>query len=160
MRRSAMTDTITKIDPERVEQILINCLFKDEELIDGQAPPDAHVYAEGVVNNFMFNPQRLEEHRGEVRAMLDLLPMQFRAEPEGGGGGWSFLNGCVQRVVDQPDIPFEQYPQWTGLQARVDQLFSLGMALGYVTNQMPRALWSVLPGGVPYYTISIDSDRA
>lgn len=139
------------INPDRVEELLIDCLFNDDELVGAEGDPmeerlpEKHVYVEGILNPFAFHPERLESHRDEVRAMLDLLPMTFRVPEEGGNGGWTFLNACI----DRNDV------QWTGFHLRMDQLFSLGQGLGYVKQVLPRALWSSLPGGMPYYSIDL-----
>lgn len=136
-----MSDSTPAIDPQRVEEIYIASLYEDESEID-----DRMVRVEGIVRDTGFNPDRLELHREEVRAMLAELPDEFKMS---GGGGWSFLNGCQDRHGNL----------WTGLQMRVGQLFDLGIGLGLVKCQMPREMWSVLPGGVPYYTI-LDKEEA
>lgn len=130
---------LENIDPEEVEAALKDCLYRPEE-IDGDKIPEGAVLVEGIVSKFGLHPGRLETHRDQVVSWLYLLPKQFREEE---GGGWSFLNACNQ----------EDGTQWTGLQQRMDQLFCLGMGLGRVKCQMPREMWKVLPGGVPYYSI-------
>lgn len=132
------------IDPVRVEAILLDCLFRKDEL-HGETPPPNAVQADGPVTQFHFHRERLNSHREEVRAILRLLSIEFVSTAQGGGGGWSFLQGCVDK----------NGTLWTGLQRRVEQLLALGMALGYVTCQIPREYWAVLPGGVPYYEIML-----
>jgi hypothetical protein len=34
------------------------------------------------------------------------------------------------------------------------QLFALGLGIGMVECQLPRELWDMLPGGVPYYVVN------
>jgi len=78
-------------------------LYTDEEVqgfAEGKPPADT-VIVEGIQGKFGFHPKRLEEQRGKVIGWLKLLPYQFR---KNGGGGWSFLNACVQ----------ENGVQWTG----------------------------------------------
>ncbi len=116
---------------ERVEEIFLDCLFKDGE------DTTNHVRAEGIVQTVGFHPERLESYRDEVMMMLHGLPNEFY-------GGWSFLNACQD----------EFGRQWTDLHQRMEQLFQLGIALGAVECQMPRELWSALPGGVPYYVVT------
>jgi hypothetical protein len=147
------------IEPDRVEKILIDCLFTADELpqenpTKEDLPADA-VIAEGILSTFAFHPGRLESYRDEVKGMLDQLPVTFRATDEGGEGGWSSLNACVVRDRENPDLAFERMEQWTGLHARVDQLFSLGQALGYVKPQLPRSMWGMFPGGMPYYIVTL-----
>jgi len=127
-------DTVV-LDPERVNAVFLDCLFKDYEDTSDM------VVAEGIVNDVGFHPERLESHRVEIEAMLDELPDEFKKSE---GGGWSFLNACNDK----------QGNQWTGLHQRMGQLFQLGIAVGKVECQIPRDLWSAMPGGMPYYVIN------
>ncbi len=126
--------TTTVLNAERVNAIFMDCLFRDGE------DTSKHVKAEGIVRNVGFHPERLESHRAEVEAMLNELPEQFHKKS---GGGWSFLNACNDKHGNQ----------WTGLHQRMEQLFQLGIGIGTVQCQMPREMWPVLPGGMPYYVI-------
>lgn len=128
------------IDPNRIDAILKDCLFTEEEMVDGK-PPEGYIEVDAVVNRFGFHPERIESHREEVEAMLAQLPSEFQRS---GGGGMSLLNGCVDKDGNQ----------WTGFQQNVGHLFALGMALGKVGFVLPREMWSTLPGGVPYYVIN------
>ncbi len=130
-----MTETLA-IDPQKVEEIFIDCLFRDGE------DTSNYVVAEGITCNVGFNPVRLESHRDEIEELLAGLPDEYR---ESGGGGWSFLNACNDRHGNQ----------WTGLHQRMEQLFQLGIAIDKVEYQLPRELWNALPGGVPYLVIKI-----
>jgi hypothetical protein len=149
------------IDPDRVEEILIDSLHTNEEVAgtDPSTAPEGAVVAEGILTTFAFHPERLESHRAEVREMLDQLPLSFRAQNEGGGGGWSFLNACVVRDRALPDQPFEKMEQWTGLHLRMDQLLALGQGLGFVKSVLPRAQWGALPGGMPYYIVTLGGNE-
>ena len=134
-----MSDILT---PQRVLAIADDC--------NGVyvAPEDARsVRVEGVVRTFAFDRWALDRHaaanRAEIIEMLHELPNEFLENKLGGGGGWSFLNGCMT----------ESGELWTGDQAVVELLFALGMAIGAVACLMPREMWSVLPGGVPYFMV-------
>ena len=130
-----MSDTIV-LDPQKVEAIFIDCLFRDGE------DTSTHVKIEGISMTVGFNPERLEAHRDEVASLLAELPDVFR---EGSGGGMSFLNACEDRHGNL----------WTGLHQRMDQLFMLGIALGMAYYLLPRELWQAFPGGVPYVTVKV-----
>jgi len=128
--------TEATIDSERIEAIFRECLFEEgEDYAD-------FCKGEGVMANVGFHLARLESHRQEIEAVLDLLPYPFR---EAKGGGWSFLNACYDRNGHH----------WTSSHQRMEQLFTLGNALGRVKFFMPRELWSTLPGGMPYLVITI-----
>ena len=38
----------------------------------------------------------------------------------------------------------------------MEELFCLGIAIGRVECLIPREMWKILPGGVPYYVICQD----
>ena len=127
-----------KLTVENVETVFKDCLFKDEEIVNGQPPAD-FVKVEGIVQTFGFHPGRLAAHRDDIKSMLEELPEPFQAK---GGGGWSFLNACMTK----DDV------QW-GEQRNVEQLLVLGIGSKLATILLPRDLWSVLPGGVPYFSV-------
>lgn len=126
------------ISAKRVEEILVDCLFKDGE------STDEAVIVHGIINYFGFHPGRLAGYKDEVEAMLIQLPQAFRKTEHGGGGGWSFLQACMD-VEDN---------HW-GEHINMDQLFCLGLGLELVTELMPREVWGALPGGMPYYRVEV-----
>lgn len=129
-----MDATETILSSKRVEEIFMDCLFKDGEDMT------KHIKAEGIMSNVGFNPERLEKYKGEIIAMLNELPDSFK---ETGGGGMSFLQACVDKHGNQ----------WTSFLRTMEQLFQLGIGIGKVKCQLPREYWSTLPGGMPYYVI-------
>ena len=133
------------IDPDEVGSTFIDCLFRDEEMPPIGAPRDA-VVVDGVLHTFGFNKARLESHREEVRAWLALLSPEFH---KGGGGGWSFLNACFESGG----------VQWTGFHLRMEQLLTLGIGLGLAKWSLPREMWAILPGGMPYATIDLGQEN-
>lgn len=126
-----METTERTLTGEAVSKLFISLLFKEGEATDN------HVPAEGIVKKVGFHPERLEAARGQVKAMLDELPDEFRQSK---GGGWSFLNMCYDR----------HEMQWTGFHDVQEQLCLMGIALGLVEFHMPRDMWPIFPGGVPY----------
>jgi hypothetical protein len=38
----------------------------------------------------------------------------------------------------------------------MDKLFSMGIAVGLVKAYFPRRMWSILPGGMPYYVVDLN----
>lgn len=131
----AQTDTKTKLDSARVEAIFFDCLFRDGE------DTSNHVKAQGITRSVGFHPERLAIHKKEVAAMLEELPDEFQ---KSGGGGMSFLNACNDKHGNQ----------WTGMHQTMEQLFQLGIGIGKVECLLPREMWEVLPGGMPYYLVN------
>ncbi len=123
------------LNSERVEKTFLDCLFK------GSEDTSTHIRAEGVITNVGFHPERLESYRPAIEEMLSELPNEFQ---QSGGGGWSFLNACNDRHGNQ----------WTDLHRTIEHLILLGIAIGKVKLQLPRAVWKALPGGVPYFVVS------
>jgi hypothetical protein len=133
-----------KLTSENVHRVMMDSLFHDGEVAAGEIPKE-YVEALGVVQKVGFHPQRLELHRQDVIELLSQLPEQFNARspshPEG-GAGWSFLNSVTDRDGNQ----------WSG-HKNAEALLMLGLGLKLVEYNMPRDMWSALPGGVPYFTI-------
>ena len=129
-----MTDESTTLTAERVSTTFFDCLFKEGE------DANRHIAAEGIVRTVGFHPDRIEEHRQDIHDMLAELPDEFKSS---GGGGYSFLNACLDRHGNQ----------WTGMHQTQEQLLQLGIAIGEVEYCMPRSMWSVLPGGMPYFIV-------
>lgn len=124
---------------EKVERIFMDCLFKDEEVVNGKPICDP-VKVEGITSYIGFHPERIQSHKEEIIEMLNELPENFNLKT---GGGWSFLCACNDKHGEQ----------WTSLHMRMEQLFQLGIGIGKVSYTMPRDMWKILPGGVPYLVI-------
>ena len=123
-----------ELTSERVEEIFMDCLFSD-----GEDTSNA-IIVQGVVNTLGFNPAKLEKYKEEILDLLDELPDSFK---EGSGGGMSFLSACEDKHGNQ----------WTGFHQKMEQLFALGIGIGAVKECLPRNMWYMLPGNMPYYTI-------
>lgn len=119
---------------KNVEQVFMDCLFKDGE------DTTNHLKSEGIINTVGFHPERIEEHKQDIYKMLLNLPDAFHEKT---GGGMTFLNACNDKHGDQ----------WTGEQRIMEQLFLLGQASSAVKCLMPRSMWTALPGGMPYYVV-------
>lgn len=115
---------------ERVQAVFMDCLFKEGE------PTDSAVIGKGVVRDFGFHPERLANHKAEIAEMCNELPDTFQKKS---GGGWSFLNLCMDK----------HGTQW-GEHANCEQLVALAIASGQGSYPLPREMWQVLPGGMPY----------
>lgn len=119
------------INPERVTELFVSLLFNDDEATD------PHVPVEGITLNIGLYPQRLEQAKPEIRDMLEELPSQFK---KSGGGGWTFLNMCMDKDGDP----------WTGSHKVMQELMMMGIAAGYMEYALPKPRWETLPGGMPY----------
>jgi len=127
------------ISSHRIEEIIKDCLYNANEIVDGK-PVMKPVVADGILRNFGFHPIRLESHREEVRAMLMELPPEFMRSK---GGGMTFLNACMTKDGEL----------W-GQHENMEQLFVLGIGLKLATWCLPKDMWSSLPGGMPYVTVN------
>ena len=126
---------MTKLNSENVHNTFMNCLFKDGE------PTETHIVGEGVKVKVGFHPERLKECEPLIEEMLDGLPDNFKKT---GGGGWTFLNMCQDKEENQ----------WADLHQTVDELVALGTATKKLSFLMPREMWEVLPGGMPYLVVN------
>jgi hypothetical protein len=130
------------INPDEVEAVFRDCLFREEELKGVNGAPEGAVIVQGITAKLGFHPERLEEKRDLVKTWLAALPREFRKNE---GGGWSFLKACEQ----------SNGVQWTGLHQRMEQLFTLALGLGLAEYNAGREFWANLPGDMPYITINI-----
>ncbi len=130
-----------KSTSENVENIFVTCLLDKDDTINALENPNDAIKVEGIMSNVGFHPDRIKEHTDDIVSMLDDLPNEFMAD---GGGGWSFLNACNDKDGNQ----------WTDLHMRMEQLFMLGMAAGKAKYTLPKEMWNVLPGGMPYVVIN------
>lgn len=112
----------------------MNCLFKDGERTE------IHIVGEGVQMKVGFHPERLKESEPIISEMLKDLPDSFQKT---GGGGMSFLNMGEDKEGNQ----------WADLHRTMDELVSLGNATGKTQFLMPKEMWDVLPGGMPYIVV-------
>ena len=119
---------------ENVEKIFMDCLFKKGENTENA------ILVEGITSKFGFHPERIKHYSNDIEEMLYQLPKEFKKQH---GGGMSFLNACNNLNGEQ----------WTGFHRIMEQLFAIGMASGKVKCLMPRDMWSLLPGGMPYYVV-------
>lgn len=146
---------ITELTTENVQNIIMACFFKDEELpeipeaIQGNQNATMDfltkkgvnfVMAHGVMLHTMFNKVRLDHYAKEIKELLRQLPESFDAHGE--SGGHSFLQACCDRHGNQ----------W-GEHHDVDSLLTMGIAIGVVEFLVPREHWKILPGGMPYLAI-------
>lgn len=130
-----MTDEISIKEPMRLTSENVEAIFKDC-LTDERS-----FIVKSVVIRASFDREKVEAHEEEIMQMLMQLPAQFHRP---GGCGWTFLNMCIDRDGNQ----------WTDFHQMQDKLVCLGRAIGAVEFVMPRDLWKVFPGGMPYIVIN------
>jgi len=124
-----ITVTATNMS-ELTQKAFMDCLFKKGE------DTTNHVKVEGLTSMFGLHPQRLEEKRELVLALLAELPAEFKE-------GWTFLNLCTTKDGEQ----------WTDMHRICEQLVVMAIGLGLMEYCIPREMWKILPGGVPYLII-------
>ena len=132
---------------ETVHKIFMDCLFADEEikhLRPDQAPEGALIVT-GLTIKAGFNPKKIEKYKQEILTLLDELPGPFKKNE---GGGYSFLGACEDKHGHQ----------W-GEHNDMQKLFILGMAVGCAKPCLPKELWHILPGGVPYFVVNTNPDE-
>src|SRR6266478_9589436 len=125
----------------KVATILKDCLFRNDEIVEEGKPPEGAVRVEGVLHTFALHPGRLKQHEAAIVEVLTGLPEQFYAHK---GGGWSFLNLCMDA----------EGQQW-GEHVNMEQLCVLAIATNHGRWQMPREMWKILPGQMPYVQFNL-----
>lgn len=125
--------TTTVLSTNRVRKIILDCVFRDGE------PHDNCVEGHAVMTRLGFHSERLASHKEEIGLMLAELPAEFM---QSSGGGMSFLNACIDRHGNH----------WAEHRT-IDELLCLGLATDQVAFCLPREIWAVLPGGMPYFVV-------
>jgi hypothetical protein len=128
---------------QRVEEIIKDAMFTKEEVDThgGDALLEMCVKSEGIVCVFGFHPERLEQNREKIVDLVkEIVADEFLRDH---GGGMSFLQLCEARNGEL----------W-GEHHQCDALFCLAQAIGHARYCMPRDMWSVFPGGMPYVCFS------
>lgn len=121
---------INNLTAENVEKVFINCLATE---------PDNSVAGKGVLMEYRFDGKELNAAKDIIISFLKQLQDEFQQSK---GGGWSFLNAYVDKNNNQ----------W-GEHKHIEWLIALGNALGLVTFSLPKEMWNVLPGGMPYFVV-------
>lgn len=127
-----METTATPEPPSRLVHTLIqDCLYASPD--DVPADKNAVALVEGVHLRFGFDPTAVERNRARIDALIDaVVPDRFYE-------GMSFLQLCEDRSG----------AQW-GEHRDMDALLCLSIAVKRAKILLPREMWFVMPGGVPY----------
>lgn len=130
-----------ELSSKAIDDLAKIAMYQEDETNDvkhSAVPPDA-VIVRGLVHVYGFHPKRIKEIKPQVDELLTQLPDKFNREI---GGGWSFLNMCVDRKGHQ----------WTCEHQICEILVCLGIAVGSA-EWLLLDLKSLLPGGVPYVSV-------
>jgi hypothetical protein len=123
-----------------IRDIMLHCMFQDDEIGADRKAPEGAVIAEGIVQTYGFHPERLKSRSSEVGQLLLRLPTTFFKSQ---GGGWSFLNACNTNEGEQ----------WTAYHRDMEELICLGIGLDFCSFATKRETWNAFPGGMPYVII-------
>lgn len=124
-----------KLTSENVHKTLSSCFFKDNEDQTGA------IIVEGIMSKFGFHPERLAQNKQNIGEMLTDLGDSFHEDK---GGGMSFLNACMTKDGEH----------W-GEHSSMEALFVLGVATNQAKSVLPRNMWNLLPGGMPYFVVKV-----
>jgi hypothetical protein len=130
-----MSENTAQLSCNQVRELMMACLVKDPAV-------ESFPITEGLVRKYMFHPERIQEHKKDIYNLLMELDPTFRKSV---GGGWSFLQMPANKDGEQ----------WGG-QINAEELLVLGIAAGLMEYGMPREMWNILPGGVPYVVFNDD----
>jgi len=123
-----------KLNSQIVNEIFKDCLFENDKFVKNPK------IIESVNMKIGFDPEKLKKNNSKIKEMLNELSDDFHKNK---GGGMSFLNMCDDRNGNQ----------WTGSQRNMDELVALGLATDNLSYLLPRDMWQILPGGMPYLVI-------
>lgn len=120
----------------RINAVVYSCLYQQGELDTPGVTPDDAILVKGIVKDFAFHPQRVASYKDVIAGFCNEVGEGFQKSK---GGGQTFLNLCMTRVGSQ----------W-GEHADCEALVVLAIATGQGGYCLPRDMWNVFPGGMPY----------
>ena len=123
-----------KLTSFNVEKILLDCLYKV-----GEVDNENLIMVTGIMNSYKFQPDKLALYKENIKELLDQLPFEFMIN---GGGGWSFLNAYMTKTGEH----------W-GEHRDIENLLVLGLGTHQARYVMPKEMWAVMPGGMPYFAV-------
>jgi len=121
---------------KELNAIFLDSLYKDHEITPGQTPEGA-VLVSGIVTNVGFEPNRLNANKPKILELAKAIVTDSFLK--GKGEGMSFLQLCEDREGNQ----------W-GEHRNMEQLVLLCKGLGMADYCLPKEMWNVFPGGMPY----------
>lgn len=126
---------------KEVHEILKSCLFTEKELPE-KGVPEGAILVEGVRLKVGFHPERLKAAKPRITELLmQLVHDDFLRDK---GGGMSFL-----RLVE------DRAGALWGEQRDAEALLCLALGTGQARVLVPKNLWAVFPGGVPYVAFDL-----
>lgn len=124
---------------KKVNDLMLACLINKPEFDAND--PDA-VVVEGLTAKFVFSREALETARGEyLQLAQEHLDDKFKKSI---GEGYSFLG-----------LPFNKRGEQVCEHPTAQGFLVLGLGMGVAEYCLPKELWVVLPGGVPYVAFDI-----
>jgi hypothetical protein len=131
-----------ELTAKNVTAIAENCFFTEAELAAVEDREDLKpIKAPGITVSVGWHSQRIKENEANILDLLHQLPCGFQKDDP--AGGLSFRAACeTQKGI-----------QW-GEHRDVELLFLLGLGIDAVEYLVPREMWRVLPGGLPYLRLT------
>jgi hypothetical protein len=135
---------MAKLTTQAVTDLLAHCLYTDAEADNGEV--EETLIIEGILHDYGLHPGRVDENRENIAELLRELPDNFFI---GGGGGWTFLNLCM----DKHGNHWSEHPT-------MEVLCVLAIAAGLGKWVGPKKMWRMFPGGMPYIQFDLRSLEA
>lgn len=131
----------------RVRNLVMHCFYDNDEIKDlapGTTPAGA-IIVKGITKTLGFKPERVKINEASIKALIEeIVPDDFLTT---GGKGMSFLNLCMNRRGEH----WAEHPV-------MEELILLGMAIKRAGFCVPREMWSMFPGGMPYVWFDTRTD--
>lgn len=118
------------IDPERVKEIFISCMFKESDIAD-EKPTKLCSIVDVLDKVYFLDTEKVNEYKFEIKDMIDLLPDLRKPT--------SFSNLCLDRANHV----------WTRNSQMMEILMVLGIAAERIEYSYPRSDWREKNNGIP-----------
>lgn len=128
-----------KLTSENVKAVLSDCFYTDDEVAEGAV--ENSLVIESLTMKIGLHPGRVDQHREEIKSMLEDVREKFFLNS---GGGGSFLELCETK----------DGVQW-GQHRDMESLCVLAIAASLGQWCAPQEMWMLLPGGMPYIVFDL-----
>ncbi len=129
-----------KLTVENVSKVFKACMYETAPA-SVEDIPHGSIIAEGIFDNHVFDPKRVEKQRDNIKDLIGQLSNQA---VEGEAVVVSFM-----------DLPITSNGRQWGEQVNAEQLMVIGIAAEYIKYVLPSDQWSNLPGGMPMLILSL-----
>lgn len=131
---------LNKLTPERVNELFTTCLIQH----DISCGTDDDLIVEGIKMKVAFSKKSLAILSDDIKVLISQLPENaFNISK---GNGMPFILLCNNKDGEL----------WTGVHRIIEELIMLAIGINCCKYLLPKKLWKLLPGRLPYVVFDLN----